>query len=103
MPRSSSAGRVSPTAKTDGGANTTSCCISNTLHKRVVGPGIRAVRVVSEAITEAEQAFRTQNQPLGSFLFLGRALAKTELAKTLAEALFDDEKNLVRIDMSEIY
>ena len=71
------------------------------LHKRVVGPD-EAVRSVSEAILRSRAGIQDPNRPLGSFLFLGpTGVGKTELAKALAEALFDDEKNLVRIDMSE--
>ena len=71
------------------------------LHKRVVGQG-EAVRSVSEAILRSRAGIQDPNRPLGSFLFLGpTGVGKTELAKALAEALFDDEKNLVRIDMSE--
>ena len=71
------------------------------LHKRVVGQD-EAVRSVSEAILRSRVGIQDPNRPLGSFLFLGpTGVGKTELAKALAEALFDDEKNLVRIDMSE--
>ncbi len=71
------------------------------LHKRVVGQD-EAVRAVSEAILRSRAGIQDPNRPLGSFLFLGpTGVGKTELAKALAEALFDDEKNLVRIDMSE--
>ena len=71
------------------------------LHKRVVGQD-EAVRSVSEAILRSRADIQDPNRPLGSFLFLGpTGVGKTELAKALAEALFDDEKNLVRIDMSE--
>ena len=71
------------------------------LHKRVVGQD-EAVRSVSEAILRSRAGIQDPNRPLGSFLFLGpTGVGKTELAKALAEALFDDEKNLVRIDMSE--
>ena len=71
------------------------------LHKRVVGQD-EAVRSVSEAILRSRAGIQDPNRPLGSFLFLGATgVGKTELAKALAEALFDDEKNLVRIDMSE--
>ena len=71
------------------------------LHKRVVGQD-EAVRSVSEAILRSRAGIQDPNRPLGSFLFLGPpGVGKTELAKALAEALFDDEKNLVRIDMSE--
>ena len=75
--------------------------LEDILHKRVVGQD-EAVRLVSEAILRSRAGIADPNQPIGSFLFLGpTGVGKTELAKTLAEALFDDEKNLVRIDMSE--
>ena len=71
------------------------------LHKRVVGQD-EAVRKVSEAILRARAGISDPNRPIGSFLFLGpTGVGKTELAKSLAENLFDDEKNIVRIDMSE--
>ena len=75
--------------------------LEDVLHKRVVGQ-IEAVKSVSEAILRSRAGIQDPNRPLGSFLFLGpTGVGKTELAKALAEALFDDEKNLVRIDMSE--
>ena len=71
------------------------------LHKRVIGQD-EAVSCVSDAILRSRAGIQDPNRPLGSFLFLGpTGVGKTELAKALAEALFDDEKNLVRIDMSE--
>ncbi|SDB02629.1 ATP-dependent Clp protease ATP-binding subunit ClpB [Ruminococcaceae bacterium FB2012] len=71
------------------------------LHKRVIGQD-EAVTKVSEAILRSRAGIANPNQPIGSFLFLGpTGVGKTELAKALAEALFDDEKNIVRIDMSE--
>ena len=71
------------------------------LHQRVVGQD-QAVQAVSEAIWRSRAGIHDPNRPIGSFLFLGpTGVGKTELAKTLAQALFDDEKNLVRIDMSE--
>lgn len=71
------------------------------LHRRVVGQD-EAVRLVSEAILRSRAGIADPNKPIGSFLFLGpTGVGKTELAKTLAEVLFDSEKNLVRIDMSE--
>ena len=71
------------------------------LHRRVVGQD-EAVRLVSEAILRSRAGIADPGKPIGSFLFLGpTGVGKTELAKTLAEALFDSEKNLVRIDMSE--
>ena len=75
--------------------------LEDTLHKRVIGQD-EAVRVVAEAIQRSRAGIQDPNRPLGSFLFLGpTGVGKTELAKTLAASLFDDEKNLVRIDMSE--
>ena len=71
------------------------------LHKRVIGQD-EAVTKVSEAILRSRAGIADPNRPIGSFLFLGpTGVGKTELAKALAEALFDDEKNIVRIDMSE--
>ena len=71
------------------------------LHRRVIGQD-EAVRLVSEAILRSRAGIADPNKPIGSFLFLGpTGVGKTELAKTLAEALFDSEKNMVRIDMSE--
>ena len=71
------------------------------LHKRVIGQD-EAVEKVSEAILRSRTGIQDPNRPLGSFLFLGpTGVGKTELAKALAEALFDDENNIVRIDMSE--
>lgn len=71
------------------------------LHKRVIGQN-EAVEKVSEAILRSRAGIANPNQPIGSFMFLGpTGVGKTELAKALAEALFDDEKNIVRIDMSE--
>jgi ATP-dependent Clp protease ATP-binding subunit ClpB len=75
--------------------------LDDTLHKRVVGQD-EAVRVVSDAIIRARAGIKDPNRPIGSFIFLGpTGVGKTELAKTLAEALFDDERNIIRIDMSE--
>ena len=75
--------------------------LEDVLHRRVVGQD-EAVRLVSEAILRSRAGIADPNKPIGSFLFLGpTGVGKTELAKTLAEALFDSEKNLVRIDMSE--
>ena len=71
------------------------------LHQRVIGQD-EAVEKVSEAILRSRAGIQDPNRPLGSFLFLGpTGVGKTELAKALAEALFDDENNIVRIDMSE--
>ena len=75
--------------------------LDETLHKRVVGQD-EAVTAVTEAIQRSRAGISDPNRPIGSFLFLGpTGVGKTELAKTLASALFDDEQNLVRIDMSE--
>ena len=71
------------------------------LHERVVGQD-EAVQAVSEAILRARAGIKDPNRPIGSFIFLGpTGVGKTELAKTLAESLFDDERSMVRIDMSE--
>ena len=71
------------------------------LHKRVIGQD-EAVSRVADAILRSRAGIQDPNRPLGSFLFLGpTGVGKTELAKTLCETLFDDEKNLIRIDMSE--
>lgn len=71
------------------------------LHERVVGQE-EAVKKVSEAILRSRAGIQSPDRPIGSFLFLGpTGVGKTELAKTLAECLFDDEKNMVRIDMTE--
>jgi ATP-dependent Clp protease ATP-binding subunit ClpB len=75
--------------------------LEDILHRRVIGQD-EAVRTVSEAIIRSRAGIANPNRPIGSFLFLGpTGVGKTELAKALAEALFDDEKNMVRIDMSE--
>ena len=75
--------------------------LEDILHQRVVGQD-EAVRLVSESILRSRAGIADPDKPIGSFLFLGpTGVGKTELAKTLAEALFDSEKNLVRIDMSE--
>ena len=75
--------------------------LDETLHKRVVGQD-EAVQAVTEAIQRSRAGIQDPNRPIGSFLFLGpTGVGKTELAKTLAQALFDDENNMVRIDMSE--
>ena len=75
--------------------------LEDTLHKNVVGQD-EAVKRVSEAILRSRAGIANPNRPIGSFLFLGpTGVGKTELAKTLAKNLFDDEKNMVRFDMSE--
>lgn len=71
------------------------------LHEYVIGQD-EAVKAVSEAVIRARAGIKDPNRPIGSFIFLGpTGVGKTELAKTLAEVLFDDERNMVRIDMSE--
>ena len=75
--------------------------LSETLHQRVIGQD-EAVQKVSDAILRSRAGIANPNRPIGSFLFLGpTGVGKTELAKALAQALFDDEKNMVRIDMTE--
>ena len=75
--------------------------LEDTLHERVVGQD-EAVQKVAEAILRSRAGIQSPNRPIGSFMFLGpTGVGKTELAKTLAECLFDDEKNMVRIDMTE--
>ncbi len=71
------------------------------LHKRVVGQD-EAIKAVSEAVVRARAGIKDPARPIGSFIFLGpTGVGKTELAKALAEVLFDDERNMIRIDMSE--
>lgn len=75
--------------------------LDSILHRRVIGQD-DAVQKVAEAILRARAGIADPNRPIGSFMFLGpTGVGKTELAKALAECLFDDEKNIVRIDMSE--
>lgn len=75
--------------------------LSDELHKRVIGQD-EAVQAVSEAVLRSRAGISDENRPIGSFLFLGpTGVGKTELAKTLASYLFDDERNIVRIDMTE--
>ena len=75
--------------------------LDETLHKRVIGQD-EAVQAVAEAIQRSRAGIQDPNRPIGSFLFLGpTGVGKTELAKALAQTLFDDEQNMVRIDMSE--
>ena len=75
--------------------------LPDVLHKRVIGQD-EAVQLVSDAILRSRAGIANPNRPIGSFLFLGpTGVGKTELAKALAQALFDDEKNMVRIDMTE--
>ncbi len=75
--------------------------LEDVLHERVVGQD-EAVQAVSEAIIRARAGIKDPNRPIGSFVFLGpTGVGKTELAKTLAEVLFDDERSMIRLDMSE--
>ncbi|RIA82783.1 heat shock protein [Glomus cerebriforme] len=75
--------------------------LSDSLHKRVIGQD-EAVNAVANAVLRSRAGLARENQPLGSFLFLGpTGVGKTELSKTLAQELFDDEKYIIRIDMSE--
>ena len=75
--------------------------LADTLHDRVIGQN-EAVEAVSEAVLRSRAGLADTNRPIGSFIFLGpTGVGKTELAKALSEALFDSEKNMVRIDMSE--
>src|SRR5207244_624441 len=71
------------------------------LHRRVIGQD-EAVRAVSDAVIRARSGLKDPNRPIGSFIFLGpTGVGKTELARALAEFLFDDEQAMIRIDMSE--
>ena len=75
--------------------------LDEALHKRVIGQD-EAVTKITEAIIRSKAGIKDPGKPIGSFLFLGpTGVGKTELAKALAENLFDDESNMVRIDMSE--
>lgn len=75
--------------------------LGDTLHQRVIGQD-EAIKAVSDAIIRARSGLKEQNRPIGSFIFLGpTGVGKTELAKALTEAMFDDEHNMIRIDMSE--
>ena len=90
-----------PVAKLTASEKSKTLNLADELHKRVVGQD-EAVEYVSEAIIRSKAGIKDPSKPIGSFLFLGpTGVGKTELAKTLAEALFDNEQNMVRIDMSE--
>ncbi len=90
-----------PVAKLSESERNKTLHLADELHKRVVGQDT-AVSLVSEAIIRSKAGIKDPTKPIGSFLFLGpTGVGKTELAKTLAEALFDNESNIVRIDMSE--
>ena len=90
-----------PVAKLTAGEREKLLTLGDELHKRVVGQD-EAVEKVADAILRSKAGIKDPRRPIGSFLFLGpTGVGKTELAKTLAERLFDDENNMVRIDMSE--
>ena len=90
-----------PVARLTEGERSKLLKLEDQLHKRVIGQD-EGVRLVSDAILRSKAGIKDPSKPIGSFLFLGpTGVGKTELAKTLAEALFDDEQNMVRIDMSE--
>ncbi len=90
-----------PVAKLTESERSKTLHLDEVLHKRVVGQG-EAVEKVTDAIIRSKAGIKDPTKPIGSFLFLGpTGVGKTELAKALAEALFDDESNMVRIDMSE--
>src|SRR5690606_21195838 len=75
--------------------------LDDVLHRRLVGQN-EAVQLVADAVIRARAGIKDPNRPIGSFIFLGpTGVGKTELAKALAESLFDSEDNMVRIDMSE--
>ena len=90
-----------PVARLNGGEREKLIHLEERLHQRVVGQD-EAVKAVSEAVIRARAGIKDPNRPIGSFIFLGpTGGGKTELAKALAEILFDDERNMIRIDMSE--
>ena len=90
-----------PVTKLTEGERTKLLGLEDELHKRVIGQD-EGVRLVTDAILRSKAGIKDPSKPIGSFLFLGpTGVGKTELAKTLASTLFDDEQNMVRIDMSE--
>ena len=90
-----------PVAKLTESERSKTLHLDQVLHKRVVGQD-EGVEKVTEAIIRSKAGIKDPTKPIGSFLFLGpTGVGKTELAKALAESLFDDESNMVRIDMSE--
>ena len=90
-----------PVARLNGGEREKLIHLEERLHQRVVGQD-EAGKAVSEAVIRARAGIKDPNRPIGSFIFLGpTGVGKTELAKALAEILFDDERNMIRIDMSE--
>lgn len=90
-----------PVAKLSEGEREKTLHLEDELHKRVIGQE-EGVKLVSDAILRSKAGIKDPTKPIGSFLFLGpTGVGKTELAKTLAASLFDDENNMIRIDMSE--
>ena len=90
-----------PVAKLSESERNKTLHLSDELHKRIVGQD-EAVEKVTEAIIRSKAGIKDPGKPIGSFLFLGpTGVGKTELAKTIAESLFDDERNIVRLDMTE--
>lgn len=90
-----------PVSRLSGGEREKLVHLEDILHQRVVGQD-DAVKAVSEAVVRARAGIKDPSRPIGSFIFLGpTGVGKTELAKALAEILFDDERNMIRIDMSE--
>lgn len=90
-----------PVTRLNGGEREKLVHLEDILHQRVVGQD-DAVKAVSEAVVRARAGIKDPSRPIGSFIFLGpTGVGKTELAKALAEILFDDERNMIRIDMSE--
>jgi ATP-dependent Clp protease ATP-binding subunit ClpB len=90
-----------PVAKLNESERSKTLHLADELHKRVIGQD-EGVELVTEAIIRSKAGIKDPSKPIGSFLFLGSTgVGKTELAKALAESLFDDESNMVRIDMSE--
>lgn len=90
-----------PVSRLSGGEREKLVRLEDILHQRVVGQD-DAVKAVSEAVVRARAGIKDPSRPIGSFIFLGpTGVGKTELAKALAEILFDDERNMIRIDMSE--
>lgn len=90
-----------PVAKLTEGERNKTLMLEDELHKRVIGQE-EAVKYVSDSVIRSKAGIKDPTKPIGSFLFLGpTGVGKTELAKTLAEALFDKESNMIRIDMSE--
>ena len=90
-----------PVAKLNESERNKTLHLAEELHKRVIGQD-EGVELVTEAIIRSKAGIKDPSKPIGSFLFLGpTGVGKTELAKALAASLFDDENNMVRIDMSE--